>query len=146
MSTFIINSERTLAIGKQALEDSYRRDKFLEVSVKAGKTRTLDQNALSHVWYEQIAQELPQHSALEWKCYCKLHHGIPILRMDDEAFKKFYDNSIMHSLSYEQKLEAMKYFPVTSMMNKRQLSVYLEQVKEDFEKQDVILEFPEVLE
>lgn len=104
--------------------------------------RSLDQNAISHVWYEQIARELKDDSALGWKCYCKLHHGIPILRTEDAEFKAFYDGGVKH-FSYERKLEAMKFIPVTSIMTVPQLSDYLIAVQNDFFERGVRLEFPQ---
>lgn len=117
------------------------KHKFLRVSVKTGKDRSLPQNNFTHAWYEQLARELNQHNALEWKAYCKLHHGVPILRIEDEEFRMAYDG-VIKPLSYEQKLAAMKYWPVTSIMTKPQLSAYTEAVKADFAKQGVMLEFP----
>lgn len=142
MTVLIIHSESSLQSGLGELRELYRKHKYLEVRVKEGKARSLDQNAISHAWYEQIARELREDNALGWKAYCKLHLGVPILRMDDEEFKKFYDGAIK-GLTYEQKLEAMKYIPVTSIMSKMQLSMYLEAMQEDFFKRGVMLQFPE---
>lgn len=107
----------------------------------ARKKRTLPQNALQHTWYEQLARERREDDALGWKCYCKLHHGIPILRAEDDDFRYVYDNSIK-GMTYEQKLMAMKFLPVTSLMNTDQLSRYLESVQKDFAGKGVMLEFP----
>lgn len=108
----------------------------------ARQRRSLPQNSISHAWYQQIANELREDDVLGWKCYCKLHHGIPILRVADEDFRYFYDKSIK-GLSYEQKLMAMKFLPVTSLMDKAQLSTYLETVRDDFAKRGVVLIFPD---
>lgn len=103
--------------------------------------RSIEQNNLSHEWYEEIAAALPDDDALGWKCYCKLHHGVPILRAEDEEFRSAYDGAIK-GLSYEQKREVMKIWPVTSLMKTKQLSAYLEAIKADFEQRQVFLEFP----
>jgi len=105
-------------------------------------TRSLDQNSLIHVWYAEIAQQIPEDDALGWKCYCKLHHGVPILRAEDEGFRIAYDGSVK-GLTYEQKLLAMRMLPVTSLMNTKQLSKYAEAVQADFERRGVLLQFPE---
>lgn len=104
--------------------------------------RSLEQNALSHAWYEQLAKELPEDNELGWKCFCKLHFGVPILRAADEDFRVFYDGSLKATLTYEQKLEAMKYLPVTSLMKTKQLSAYLETMQAHFLAHGVRLEFP----
>lgn len=104
--------------------------------------RSTEQNSISHAWYSQIANELPEDDALGWKCYCKLHHGVPILRAEDAQFKEFYDSAIK-GMDYEKKLTAMRFLPVTSLMDKPQLSAYLESVQADFMRRGVMLEFPE---
>ncbi|AMG36268.1 recombination protein NinB [Achromobacter xylosoxidans] len=103
------------------------------------KPRTRAQNAFSHAWYGEIAEALPEDDALGWKCYCKLHHGVPILRAEDEEFRAAYDGSIK-PLPYEKKLIAMRVFPVTSRMNTRQLTKYADAVRDDFAARGVILE------
>lgn len=103
--------------------------------------RSLDQNAISHAWYEDIAKALDSDTPEGWKCYCKLHHGVGIMRRDDKQFRQVYDEAIK-SLSYEKKLQIMKILPVTSLMNTAQLSEYLEAVQADFMNKNVILNFP----
>lgn len=104
------------------------------------RTRTEEQNAISHAWYAQLAKELRDDTALGHKCFCKLHFGVPILRAEDEEFRKVYD-TVIKQLSYEKKLEVMKILPVTSIMKTKQLSQYLEAMQAHFAK-DVKLEFP----
>jgi hypothetical protein len=142
MSAWIINSESALQSCLGDLRESFRTNKFIKVSAKTGKARSLDQNGISHVWYEQLARELREDDALGYKCYCKLHHGVPILRAEDEAFREFYDTAIK-VLSYEKKLQAMKFTPVTSIMTKQQLSKYLDAVQNDFMLKGVRLEYPD---
>ena len=107
----------------------------------ARKKRTLPQNSISHAWYQQLAMQLREDDAIGWKCYCKLHHGVPLLREEDDDFRYFYDNSVK-KMTYEQKLMAMKFLPVTSLMNTDQLSRFLESVQKDFAAKGVYLEFP----
>ncbi len=105
-----------------------------------GRNRSLEQNNQAHVWYEQLAFELPEDNALGWKCYCKLHLGVPILRAEDEEFRKVYDQAIK-GLSYEQKLQVMKILPVTSIMKTKQYNQYFESMQDEFLKRGVKLEF-----
>jgi hypothetical protein len=141
MSAIIINSAESLHRAIGDLRDMWNQHKFLRVSVKAGKDRSLDQNAISHAWYEQIARELREDDALGWKSYCKLHYGVPILRAEDEEFRTAYD-AVIKGLTYEQKLIAMNHWPVTSIMVKSQLSKYLEAMQASFLTLGVKLEFP----
>lgn len=139
----IVNSDESLQRVMGDLRSQYQAHRYLRISVKTGKARTLPQNDITHVWYGQIARELPDDDALGWRCYCKLHHGVPILRAEDAEFRDMYD-SIIKGRSYEEKLLMMKYLPVTSLMSRKQLSAYAEAVQADFRERGVFLLFPEV--
>lgn len=141
MTTHIINSDNSLQDTIGIIRELYVRHRYLKMNVTIGKARSLDQNNISHAWYEQIARELREDDVQGWKCYCKLHIGVPILRLENEEFRTGYDASIKH-LTYEQKLKAMTFVPVTSLMTKPQLSAYLEAMQADFQKRGVQLEFP----
>ena len=142
MATHVINSDESFQRFMGEVRQQYADHRFLRASIKTGKDRSLPQNALTHVWYEQIARELREDDALGWKCYCKLHHGVPILRAEDDEFRQTYDSTIK-GMGYEQKLRVMRLFPVTSLMTRDQLSKYAEAVREDFAARGVFLEFPE---
>ena len=142
MTTLIVNSDVSLQSTIGDLREAYKAHRFLRVIVRTGKARSLDQNAISHAWYEQLERECREDDRLGWKGYCKLHHGVPILRAEDAEFRAFYDGGLK-GLTYEQKRDAMKFIPVTSLMTKPQLSKYLEAVQADFRERGVWLEFPE---
>lgn len=110
----------------------------MRVEIKP-KGRTPAQNAFSHAWYEEISEAFPEDDELGWKCYCKLHHGVPILRAEDDEFRLAYDGTIK-GLTYEQKLLAMRVFPVTSRMNVGQLTKYANAVRDDFAARGLLLE------
>ena len=112
------------------------------VIVKPKKSkRSILQNSLAAGWYKELAEKLDSDNADGWKCYCKLHHGVPIMRRDDDEFKEVYDTALK-GLTYEKKLQVMKILPVTSLMNTVQLNEYLETVQADFESKGVFLLFP----
>jgi Fe-S cluster assembly scaffold protein SufB len=142
MPSFVINSDLALQTVLGELRELYRQHRYVKITAKAGSARSLDQNAISHAWYEQLSRELREDDALGWKSYCKLHHGVPILRAEDEDFRVAYDR-VIKPLAYEQKLAAMKFWPVTSLMTKEQLSKYAEAMQVDFLRRGVRLEFPE---
>lgn len=142
MTAWIINSEMSLQSALGDLRELFRRDKYVKVSAKVGKVRSIDQNSIGHAWYAQVERELREDDSLGVKCFCKLNFGVPILRAEDEEFRAFYDRSIK-GLTYEQKIEAMKYLPVTSLMTKAQKSKYLETMQKHYAKRGVRLEFPE---
>ena len=143
MTSYTINSDTSLQNFIGEIRETYEKFKFLRANVKTGKDRSLPQNAITHAWYEQLARELREDDAIGWKCYCKLHHGVPILRAEDEEFRDVYDQ-VIKGLSYEQKLIAMRSWPVTSLMTKEQLSKYATAVQADFLNRGVLLKFPEV--
>ena len=138
-----ITNDHNLQVALGKIREVFKRDGgILRVTVKDGKDRSYLQNSLSHAWYEQIARELPEDTAEGWKCFCKLHCGVPILRRDDEDFRASYDASLK-GMSYESKLKAMRILPVTSLMTTRQLGEYLEDVRNVFAARGVVLEFPD---
>lgn len=107
------------------------------------ESRTLDQNALAFALYTQIAEQSQDQSISDVRRECKLVHGIPILRRDDEDFRHLYNKSILHNLTYEEKLRAMEWFPVTRLFSKKQFTEYLETLIREYGKQGYSLLMPE---
>lgn len=136
-----INSAESLSKFIGDIRELWNRHKFLRVTVKTGKDRSLDYNALSHCWYIQVADELREDDAAGVKAFCKLHFGVPIMRAEDDDFREFYDRGMKQALSYEQKLKAMRFVPVTSLMTQAQFDNYAHQVQDHYAGK-VALEFP----
>jgi hypothetical protein len=141
VADFVVNSEPALQAFIGDVRELWRNAKWLQIAVKVGTKRSLDQNALVHVWYQQMAREDRQEDERGHTRYCKLHHGVPILRSEDAEFRSFYDKALM-GLTYEDKLGAMDYMPVTRLMTKAQLNRYLQDVRDDYMRRGVHLEFP----
>lgn len=139
MQTLTINSAETLSDALGKVREAWAESKFLRLVLKPGKSRSSQQNAFSHAWYGQIARELREDDTAGWKAYSKLHHGVPILRAEDADFRAAYDQAIK-PLAYEDKLAVMRFWPVTSLMTKKQLSAYADAVQADFAKRGVYLE------
>lgn len=119
-------------------------------SIVAGKHRSTEQNKLQRLWVKEVAEQMPGsfESAEHVRGYCKLHFGIPILREENEAFCKQYDE-LIRPLLYEQKLKLMMVpfdFGVTRIMNTKQKTAYLDAVWKHFSEQGVILTDPSALE
>lgn len=126
------------AIGE--LRKAFQASNFLRITASDSKPRSLSQNALAAVWYEQLARErgeTPEGAKAE----CKLRFGVPILRAQEEDFRAMYDSAIKNTMTYEQKLAVMRFLPVTSLMNTQQLSQYLQDVQRGYP--DVELLFPD---
>ena len=106
------------------------------VKISSGKARGLPANALSHVWYGDIAKvwhESPDYA----KAFCKLHYGVQILRAECESFRALYDKAIKNNLSYPEKLEAMRILPVTRLMDKDQMCRYLNAMQQGLAEADM---------
>lgn len=138
MTTYIHNEIALQSMFGQMRQD-FAASGYLSVKWTNSKPRSGRQNDFSHAWYEQLGRELPEDDAAGWKGYCKLHHGVPILRAEDAEFRAFYDGALK-GLTYEQKREAMKFVPVTSLMTKAQLTKYLDAVQSDFASRGVYLQ------
>lgn len=107
----------------------------VNVVVRAGK-RSLDQNAVQHVWYGQVARAtgLP---AVEIQRDCKLLFGVPILLAEDEDFRRFFELALA-PLPFEDRLKAMDYVPVTRLMTPAQMTTYLRNVRRHFAFEGIV--------
>ena len=143
MAEWVVNSDVSLQQALGNLRELYRTDKYVRVKATVGTKRSLDQNAIAHAWYEQISRELREGTALDAKCEAKLYCGVPILRAEDADFLASYDALLKNRFSNEEKLDLMRWFPVTSLMTKNQLSQYLEAVQAHWAKRGVQLTFPD---
>jgi len=135
----IANSRESLQRALGDIRESWNQHKYLVIDVKEGKSRSIPQNSLTHAFYEQLARELREDDARGWKRYCKLTHGVPILLAEDADFRNALGSSFA-AMSYEQRLQAMDFVPVTSIMTRRQLGQYADSVSAEFAKRGVYLE------
>lgn len=107
-----------------------------------GRDRTRDQNALQWLWATEAAQQLGDRTADEMQRDWKLRHGVPILREDSAEFRAIYDTAI-RPLPYEQKLEAMRFIPVSSEMKVRQMVRYLDAIERECAENGIRLTAPD---
>lgn len=103
--------------------------------------RSLDQNEMINGLYRQVAEQKQDESFRDIRNHCKLHHGIPILRRDQAKFREFYDKGLK-VLDYQSKLESMDFVPVTSRMNKKQASEYIDEIIREYSQQGLCLVHP----
>lgn len=105
--------------------------------------RSLRQNAIQHVWYSEI-EKAGVESSQDARRYCKLHIGVPIMRGGETdasvRFRQAWDKLAKARFSYEEKLEVMDWWPVTSLMDHDQMSVFLDRVQQHYAGQGIILE------
>lgn len=116
----------------------------MAVAIEKGGKRSDRQNRLNRQWMREIAEQTDGWDAEDARAFCKLHHGVPILRNEDEDFRTKYDR-IIRPMPYETKIELMKVpfdFPVTRLMKVNQEHRYLNAVALDFSGRGVVLTDP----
>lgn len=134
-----VNSAAKLAEALGLINNMFRDHKYLVVSVRPGKDRTLDQNGLWFKCYERIAQMTQVGEAVDVRRYCKLHYGVPIMRRDCDEFRDGW-NRMFLNLTYEEKLYLMAEcelfgpdgFPVTRLFNRKQGIEYTNRMVDEF--------------
>jgi ribosomal protein L39E len=120
------------------------RELPITVNIKKGKDRTIQQNKLQRMWMLE-AEAQGDHTAEEYRAYCKLHIGVPILRSQDDDFKAAYD-AVIRPLSYEKKIKAMMIpldFSVSRLMTTKQFSEYSKGIYEHFTGKGIKLTDPD---
>ena len=129
-------TEALTAIGKlpKVVNDAIQLWGDVEIVVRKRQVkRSLDQNKLQRKWLLE-AEAQGDHTAEEYRGYCKLHFAVPILRWELPEFREKYDR-IVKPMLYEDKLELMQEpldFPCTRLMNKDQKTRYLDAVYQHF--------------
>jgi hypothetical protein len=134
-----VNCQAKLTEAITSLTAMFREKRFVVVSLRLGKDRTLDQNALWFALYQRIAQMTQIGDVEDARKYCKLHIGVPVMRADDADFRDGWNRMFLH-LDYEQKLELMgpcaifgpDGFPVTRLFNRAQGIAYTDRIVSDF--------------
>lgn len=138
MTQYVVNSEMLLSKLIGDVREQFAAHHYLRVTLRTGKDRSLDQNAVTHAWYSQVAEELREDDTLGVKRYCKLTIGVPILRAEDPEFREMYD-ATFKKLTYPQKLKAMDFLDVTSIMSVKQLGAYMVEMQEHYLTRGVVL-------
>ena len=103
------------------------------LSIVEGAPRSNEQNRLQRQWLNE-AEEQGDMTAEEYRGFCKLHFGVPIMRRDSEDFREKYDR-IIKPHTYEDKLTMMMVpldFPVTRAMSTKQKTEYLDAMYNHF--------------
>jgi hypothetical protein len=117
-----------------ALADILRTLKLpITVSWTQGAPRSDAQRNLSQRWFTDIAMQLGDQTREDVRAQCKLDHGVPILRAENEAFRLSYGD-VFQPLSYEAKLAAIKAFdlPVTRLMTVKQMSAFMDDMQRQY--------------
>jgi len=107
------------------------------------KDRTNAQNRLLYLWLSQIEAQ-NKHGEQNNRNFCKFTYGCPILARDNESFAEFY-GSLMENYEYEQCIKSMEFIAVTSLMNTKQFTEYLNQIEQYANEQGYRLTRPDDL-
>lgn len=130
MSTHAVRNHGDLTALLRLLQN---RKMPFTVSIAKGAPRSSNQNRLQRLWLQELEEQGDQ-TAEEYRGYCKLHLGVPILRAENEEFRVAYDK-IVRPLSYEDKLKIMMVpldLPCTRIMSSEQKKRYLDSMYQHF--------------
>lgn len=131
---------------EQDLVDAFKLLRTLDTPLtlewRKGRDRSLEQNNLQWKWAMEAAQQRGDVTADEVQCEFKLHHGVPILRAQNDSFREFYDRK-MKGWLYGDKLEAMRFLPVSRLMTVPQMSEYLDTIQRECLQNGIRLTDPE---
>ena len=98
--------------------------------------RSSEQNRMQFQWFRDLEKQGDQ-TASQYRGYCKLCIGVPILRQVDEEFREVYDK-IIRPLDYPDKLALMVEpidLPVTSRMDVKTMTRYLDEIVKHFSQE-----------
>lgn len=131
----VANGSAQLSSALACITTMFREHKYLVISVRPGRDRSLEQNRLWQAMYKRVSEMTGQGTAREVWAYCKLMLGVPILRRDDARFAAGYDRYFSH-LSFEEQLFLMGAnplfgpdgFPVTRLFGTKQGSEYTDAI------------------
>lgn len=134
---FIVRDLFSLKKCQQWLAEMLAEHGWFKITIST-KKRSLDANALSHIWYAEIAKQKGDQSAHDYRLQCKLHHGVQILRRDSEEFRAFYDRFFI-KLDYAEKLQAMNWVEISRVMSTAQMTEYMNAIQNTYGPQGVVL-------
>ena len=136
-------------LGNETIRRNF--DQYITTTILAGKNalveivpedRTLPQNAMFYALYGQVAKQKGDESPDEIKAYCKYHFGLSIVCAADPEYAALLKNAIRHDLDYETKMKIVNKLPVTSLMNTKQGSEYIDRVIRHYSQQGLCLVHP----
>lgn len=143
MTTYAIRNEYDR---KQAIRALENRALPCTVEITKGAPRSVEQNRLQRLWLKE-AEEQGDQTAEEYRAWCKLHLGVPVLRYENDTWREEYDR-LIKPLPYEHKLALMAEpfdFPVTRKMSSRAKKKYLDAMYNHFTGMGFRMTDPDVL-
>lgn len=113
------------------------------LTVKEGRVRSLDQNALLHKWYGEIAAQSGDMTAAQVKGQAHVAFGVPI-KMRDPIWARVWQK-MFAPLTYEQQCFLFSHgiLSMTRDMTTKELKEYLDAMAEHYRSQNFRLTEPE---
>jgi hypothetical protein len=113
------------------------------LTFKEGKVRTLDQNALLHKWFGEIAKQKGDRTAMQVKGECHNEYALAIKMRDPQWAWVWVRTGAI--LDYEQQCRALTsgVFYVSSGMSVPELSEYMEAMSQAYRSKGFRLTDPE---
>lgn len=106
------------------------------------KRRTNPMNSMMQALYRQVATQKGDESVDEIRSYCRYTFGLPILCGDDPEYAALLKASIRSDITYEMKLAITDKLEVTSEMNTKQGSEYIDRIIRHYSQQGLCLTHP----
>jgi len=119
----------------------------MTVHITSGEDRTRQQNALAFRWFAEAADQLGDRTAADVRAHCKLHHGVGMLHVENDAFREQWDRLIRDRFTYDEKLLLMlppHDYPVSRIMTVRQMLRWMEAIHSEYAGMGVRLTEPEM--
>lgn len=126
MTTWAIRNEHHR---QQVIKAIQNRQMPCTVEITKGAPRSIEQNKLQRLWMNE-AQEQGDQTAEEYRAYCKLTFGIPLMCEQSEEFAAQWE-AFRERFSYEELLSLMALpfdYPVTRKMSSANKKKYLDRV------------------
>jgi hypothetical protein len=119
----------------------------MTVHITAGEDRTEQQKRLSFRWFSDVADQLGDRTASDVRAHCKLHHGVGMLHVENDAFREQWDRLIRDRFTYEEKLLLMlppHDYPVSRLMSVKQMTRWMDAIHAEYAALGVRLTDPEM--
>jgi hypothetical protein len=120
-----------------------RIEKPFTIAWTQGEKRSIPQNSIMHMWFDEIAKHLGDRTLKDVKGQC--HHMWALdVRLKDPQFAWVWQRTGA-LMSYEQQcnLLASETLGVSSRMSKAEMREYLEQIRAHYAQQGIVLKDPE---
>jgi hypothetical protein len=115
------------------------------ISIRDGRLRSLPQNKLQWRWAQETAEQRGDVTADEVQREWKALIGCPLVAAEDESFAKVWSRAEA-VMTWEERVEWMRFLPITSLMTVTQLKTYLDEVYRYNVERGIELTRPEDLE